>query len=75
MIYMMKIIGCDHIYIYIIRLQIGETEFITNLYKDYIVDKYEKKYRFKLHSGRVGDNINTKKLISRLLSLIVKTIL
>lgn len=42
---------------------IGKTDFITNLYKDYIVDEYDKKYRFKLHSGRVGDEINTKHLI------------
>ena len=42
---------------------IGKTPFIEELYKDYIVDEYDKKYRFKLHSGRVGDEINTKHLI------------
>ena len=42
---------------------IGKTQLIEDLYKDYIVDDYEKKYRFKLHSGRVGDEINTKHLI------------
>jgi DNA adenine methylase len=42
---------------------IGKTPFIKELYKDYIVDEYDKKYRFKLHSGRVGDEINTKHLI------------
>jgi DNA adenine methylase len=42
---------------------IGKTEFISNLYKDYIVGEYDKKYRFKLHSGRIGDEINTKHLI------------
>jgi len=42
---------------------IGKTEFISNLYSNYIVNEYEKKYRFKLHSGRVGDEINTKHLI------------
>ena len=42
---------------------IGKTEFIEELYKDYIVGEYDKKYRFKLHSGRVGDEINTKHLI------------
>jgi DNA adenine methylase len=42
---------------------IGKTDFIYDLYKDYIVDEYEKKYRFKIHSGRVGDEINTKHLI------------
>lgn len=42
---------------------IGKTKFISELYKDYIVGEYDKKYRFKLHSGRVGNEINTKHLI------------
>ena len=42
---------------------IGKTDFIVNLYDGYIHDEYDKKYRFKLHSGRVGDEINTKHLI------------
>ena len=42
---------------------IGKTDFIQELYKDYIVGEYDKKYRFKLHSGSVGDEINTKHLI------------
>jgi len=42
---------------------VGKTDFISNLYKDYIVDEYDKKYRFKLYAGRVGDEINTKHLI------------
>jgi len=42
---------------------IGKTDFIQELYKDYIVDEYEKKYKFKIHSGRVGDEINTKHLV------------
>jgi DNA adenine methylase len=42
---------------------IGKTEFIEELYKDYIVDEYEKKYKFKLYQGRIGDEINTKHLI------------
>ncbi|ABT14798.1 DNA methyltransferase [Paramecium bursaria Chlorella virus NY2A] len=42
---------------------IGATDFIRDLYDGYIVDEYDKKYRFKLHSGRVGDEINTKHLI------------
>ena len=42
---------------------IGKTAFIQELYKDYIVDEYDKKYRFKLHSGRVGDEINTRHLV------------
>ena len=42
---------------------IGKTKFIEELYKDHIVEEYEKKYRFKLYAGRVGDEINTKHLI------------
>ena len=42
---------------------IGKTPFIEDLYRGYIVDEYDKKYRFKLHSGRVGSEINTKHLI------------
>jgi len=42
---------------------IGKTPFIEELYKEYIVGEYDKKYRFKLHSGRVGDEINTKHLV------------
>jgi DNA adenine methylase len=42
---------------------IGKTTFIEELYKDYIVNEYDKKYRFKLHSNRVGNEINTKHLI------------
>jgi DNA adenine methylase len=42
---------------------IGKTALIEELYKDYIVGEYEKKYKFKLYAGRVGDEINTKHLI------------
>jgi len=42
---------------------IGETDFIRDLYAGFIVDSYPKKYKFKLHSGRVGDNINNNHLI------------
>ncbi|MAR50741.1 MAG: DNA methyltransferase [Rhodobacteraceae bacterium] len=42
---------------------IGKTPFIEELYKGYIIDEYDKKYRFKLHSGRVGNEINTKHLV------------
>jgi len=42
---------------------IGKTKLIEELYKDYIVDEYDKKYKFKLHSGRVGNEINTKHVI------------
>lgn len=42
---------------------IGKTKFIEDLYEGYIVDEYDKKYRFKLHSGRIGNEINNKHLI------------
>lgn len=42
---------------------IGKTPFIQELYEDYIVGEYDKKYKFKVHSGRVGNEINTKHLI------------
>ncbi len=42
---------------------IGKTKFIEELYNGYIVDEYDKKYRFKLYNNRVGDEINTKHLI------------
>lgn len=42
---------------------VGKTEFIENLYKDYIVDEYDKKYKFKIKDGRVGNEINNKHLI------------
>ena len=42
---------------------IGKTAFIEDLYKDYIVDRYDKKYKFKLYAGRVGDEINTEHLV------------
>jgi len=42
---------------------IGKTKFIEDLYKDYIVEEYQKKYKFKLYAGRIGDEINVKHLI------------
>lgn len=42
---------------------IGKTKFIEDLYQGYIVDEYDKNYRFKLYQGRVGEEINTKHLI------------
>jgi len=42
---------------------IGKTDFISDLYDGYIVGEYDKKYKFKLYAGRVGDEINTKHLI------------
>jgi len=42
---------------------IGKTTFIEELYNGYIVDEYDKKYKFKLYDNRVGDEINTKHLV------------
>jgi DNA adenine methylase len=42
---------------------IGATPFIRELYNGYIVEEFEKKYAFKLHSGRVGSEINTTHLV------------
>jgi len=42
---------------------IGNTPFIEELYRDYIVAEYDKKYRFKLYAGRIGDEINTTHLV------------
>jgi DNA adenine methylase len=42
---------------------VGGSEFIRELYSDYITDEYDKKYAFKIHSGRVGEEINVKHLI------------
>ena len=42
---------------------IGKTNFIVELYKDYIVEEYDKNYKFKIHSNRVGKEIDTKHLV------------
>ena len=42
---------------------IGKTDFIVDLYKDYIVEEYDKNYKFKIHSNRVGKEIDTKHLV------------
>ena len=42
---------------------IGETPFINKLYEGYIKTKYHKKYAFKIHSGRVGEEIDNYHLI------------
>jgi DNA adenine methylase len=42
---------------------VGGSDFIRNLYSDYIVYEYEKKYSFKIYAGRVGDEINVKHLV------------
>ena len=36
--------------------------FQSESYKEH-KKEYDKKYRFKLHSGRIGDEINTKHLV------------
>ena len=42
---------------------IGKTKFIEELYENYIVDIYDKKYRFKLYDKRIGDEIDNKHLV------------
>jgi DNA adenine methylase len=42
---------------------IGKTKFIEELYDGYIIEEYDKKYKFKLYNNRIGDEINTKHLI------------
>jgi DNA adenine methylase len=42
---------------------IGKTSFIEELYNGYIIEEYDKKYKFKLYNKRIGDEINTKHLI------------
>ena len=32
---------------------IGKTDFIVDLYKDYIISEYDKKYKFKLYDNRI----------------------
>lgn len=42
---------------------IGKSKLIEELYENYIVGEYEKKYKFKIHSKRIGNEINNKHLI------------
>lgn len=42
---------------------VGGSEFIRELYDGYIKFEYPKKYAFKLHSGRIGDEINVNHLV------------
>lgn len=42
---------------------IGKTDFIKELYDGYIIEEYDKKYRFKLYDKRIGNEIDTKHLI------------
>lgn len=44
-------------------LVIGKTDFIEELYKNYIVESYEKKYAFRIHSKRIGSEIDNQHLI------------
>ena len=44
-------------------LVIGKTDFIVKLYRKYVVEEYDKKYAFKIHSNRVGSEIDNKHLI------------
>lgn len=42
---------------------VGGSDFIRELYDGYIKFEYPKKYAFKIHSGRVGDEINVNHLV------------
>ena len=42
---------------------VGGSDFIRDLYQDYIVHEYPKKYSFKIYAGRVGDEINVNHLV------------
>ena len=44
-------------------LILNKTDFLVNLYKNYIFDEYEQQYSFKLHSGRVKSVVTNKHLI------------
>lgn len=44
-------------------LVIGKTDFVVDLYKDYIIEFYHKKYSFKIYAGRVGKEIDNSHLI------------
>jgi len=44
-------------------LVISETDFISGLYKGYVKHKYPKKYAFKIHSNRVGSEIDKNHLV------------
>ena len=42
---------------------VNKTDFLVNLYKNYIFDEYAQQYSFKLHSGRVKSVLPNKHLI------------
>jgi len=44
-------------------LIIGKTEFIKKMYKEYVYGEYNKSYAFKIHSNRIGSEINNSHLI------------
>jgi DNA adenine methylase len=42
---------------------VGGSDFIRDLYKDYIIYEYPKKYSFKIYAGRIGEEINVNHLV------------
>jgi DNA adenine methylase len=42
---------------------VGGSDFIRELYGNYIKFEYPKQYAFKIHSGRVGEEINVNHLV------------
>jgi DNA adenine methylase len=42
---------------------VGGSDFIRELYDGYIKFEYPKNYAFKIHSGRVSDEINVNHLV------------
>lgn len=46
-----------------ILMIIGKSDLIFSLYEDYIYGSYSKKYGFRIHSGRIGNEINNEHLI------------
>ena len=42
---------------------VGGSDFIRELYHDYIKFEYPKQYSFKIHSGRIGNEINVNHLV------------
>lgn len=45
-------------------IDIAKTDFIYELYKDYIIFEFDKKYKFKIHSGRVDNKIDSVHIIA-----------
>ena len=42
---------------------VGKSDLMLEEYGDYVVDKYDKNYMFKIHSGRIGNEINNEHLV------------